>query len=135
MASAEEISPSPQVAANSGISRSPAAAQKPPMLAELKVRIHIELGVVVLYFLLVIALINNTYVNRNSASPRVCHREGYLELENGLCLLRQRTVSAQVRNFFLSFETMSLVRVLSILTWTHVIFKSDQGVKFIVGIP
>lgn len=48
MASAEN-GPSPPVAASSGdiSSRSPAAAQKPPLLAELKVRVAVDLVIVV----------------------------------------------------------------------------------------
>lgn len=57
MASAEN-GPSPPVAAGSGdiSSRSPAAAQKPPLLAELKVRVAVDLVIVVKLLLFFLAI-------------------------------------------------------------------------------
>jgi hypothetical protein len=105
MASAEN-GPSPSEGHGSGdvSSRSPAAAQKPPMLSELKVRTcsHVCYAFTQCYFYLTVSLLTkNMLLNRDSAFPKVCPRDGCPEQESGQCLSRLRTVIAQVRQFLL----------------------------------
>lgn len=104
MASSEN-GPSPTEGHGSGdiSSRSPAAAQKPPMLSELKVRVrsHVYYAFAQCYFYSSVSL-TIMLLNRDSAFPKVCPRDDYPEQESEQCRSRPRTVIAQVRQSYLT---------------------------------
>ncbi len=106
MASAEN-GPSPSEGHGSGdvSSKSPAAAQKPPMLSELKVRMcsHVCNAFTQCYLYFSVSL-TKMLLNRDSAFLKVCPRDGCPEQESGQCLLRLLTVIAQVRQFLLMWR-------------------------------